>query len=203
MGQVRTRTVHGSVAALAAVVLVMLAACTPPVTPPPAPTLPTGTGVAWWKDAGGTIVEDFGGPTYRPAFQRWVTLGGTATGPGPVDAGAALPAPYLAAFGFNLPMYPDGTAKYPWNGFAGEGISAATNPNSIVVAFPGGTCTIGASLGVQVGGITPSPDGTKLAYVGRDISGFFGYTVAWVDILSLHPGGGCSAFTILTVDYIP
>lgn len=197
-------TVRG-VAVVILMVAATAAACQPP-PPPPAPTLPTGTGVAWWKDAGGTIEDvPFVGPTYQPAFERFVTLDGATTGPTPVTGFSPFPATFWGALGFNLgaETLPDGTAMFPWNGFAGEGISAATTPLSIEVTFPGGTCSIPASTGLQIGGLTPSPDGSKAAFVGRDISGPGGFTVAWVDVLSLEPGGDCPSIVRWDVDYSP
>jgi hypothetical protein len=203
------RFVGTTVRCVVAVILMVTAtaaACQPPPPPPPAPTLPFGTGVAWWKDAGGTIEDvPFVGPTYRPAFERWVTLDGTTTGPTPVSALTPFPATFWGALGFDLgaATLPNGTAMFPWNGFAGEGISASTTPLSIEVAFPGGSCSIPATMGLQIGGLTPSPDGTKAAFVGRDISGFGGFTVAWVDVLSLEPDGDCPSIVRWDVDYSP
>ncbi len=192
-----------TVAAVASAV-VLAAGCFPP-EPSPAPSLPAGVGVSWLRDAGGQIVEDFGGPAYREAFERRITLDGVTTGPSQVTIPGAFPAPWWGVFGFDLgsASFPDGTAKFPWNGFAGEGITATTTPQSIEIAHPGGACTIGASMGLVVGGLSPSPDGTKLAFVGVDISGLGGFTIAWVTILDLTDFGPCSSVTSFVVDFSP
>ncbi len=167
---------------------IALAACVPPAEPP-------WIGVEWVRDAGGTIDPLTGG--YTPDLQRWVTKGGTTTGP--------LPGPptleILDMFGALGPILPDGTAKFPWNGFAGEGITVTPSTpgpyTEYVLHHPGGSCAVAwADADSRVQSVTPSPDG-KLAAVVSSVS-FGGGGQSQLEIVSL---GAVDCPTVVSAQY--
>jgi hypothetical protein len=167
-------------------VLVVSSACAPPAQPP-------WVGVEWIRDTGGTI--DPVPQVYTPAFQRYVTEGGATTGPTPVSP--------LDALGSLLanPVLPDGTASYPWNGFAGEGISTTEyRPGPYVewtLHHPGGSCVIGsADADSRLSSVTPSPDG-QLAAVVTSVE-FGGAGQSTIRIVSLG-ASGCP--TVVSANY--
>ena len=104
---------------VAAVAAFAIAGCTVPSPSPtvPPPTLPAGVAVSWLRDVGGTNDPDTG--SYTPSFDRYVTTKTATTGPTP--AGCVLPTllPGLFPGGPIGNEYPDGTAKFPWNGLCG------------------------------------------------------------------------------------
>ena len=195
-----------SITMLASAVLVA-AACAPPTwSAVPPPSLPTGVGVQWLRDAGGTADPVTG--FYTASMNRFVTLNGTTTGPTPAGPSWLLgtPSPLLAgaleSVGFRL--IPDGTARFPWNGFAGEGVTATLAPPTSPypqynVTFPGGSCTVGP-IGAAITGIVPSPDGTRAAVssFSNDVIG--GGSITGLSIRSLV-NGGCP--TVSSVQYLP
>lgn len=158
-------------AATSALALALTSACVPPAADL---SLPTGTGLQWVQDTGGTTDEN---GTYHEAYARFTLLDGVTNGPTPVET------PYLpltptaggayASYGF--PVFPDGTARFPWNGFAGEGVTTATTvtggTTTYVVTGAGGSCTF-ANLSTtgpmpRTSAAIPSPDGGKLAVFTR------------------------------------
>jgi hypothetical protein len=162
----------------------------------PPPTLPAGIGVSWLRDVGGT--NDTNGD-YHPSSDRYVTTSGGTTGPSP--AGTVLPALEYGLFGSQLvgvSEFPDGTAKYPWNGFAGEGVTTSVVSGQYVVSFPGGSCGVGDWASEDSpASVMPSPDGTKAAVFTPDISFYIGKTT--VRIVSLSSGTTCP--TISSTSY--
>jgi hypothetical protein len=167
---------------LVGVAAIALAGCTVPGKPPsvPPPTLPAGIGVKWIRDVGGTNDPDFG--TYTPSYDRYVTTSSATTGPTPAGSvQSPLESGLFPEQGFAA-SYPDGTAKFPWNGFAGEGISVTIVAGEFTLSFPGGTC----GLGDQVVSIMPSPDGTKAAILDEDINSFIPFIT--VKVVSLVNG---------------
>lgn len=101
MRRIMSATVRG-VAVVVLMVAATAAACQPPPPPPPPPELPDGIGVAWLQDAGGTIV-DFPERSYQPAFERWVTMDGTTSGPTPLPPGPLAINPFPATFSVSIP----------------------------------------------------------------------------------------------------
>jgi len=152
-------------------VLGLAAACVPQ---PAVPTLPAGTGIQWVRDVGGTPNEN---GTYQEAYSHFTLLDGVATGPTPVATPffplTSTAGPAYASFG--IPVFPDGTTKFPWNGFAGEGITTATTVDAGTTTYDvtgaGGTCRFTNVSGMYASSRTsaaiPSPDGTKLAVFTR------------------------------------
>lgn len=130
----------------------------------------------WVRDTGGT---NDGTGAYHEAFARFTLLDGVVGGP------AELPPTYLPITPLLGPLFsspflglailPDGTARFPWNGFAGEGISTVTTTDSggttHHVTGPGGTCSftdVAAPFPTsRTKAVIPSPDGTKLAVFSR------------------------------------
>ena len=170
-----------------------IVACSPPPPSPTAPTIPAGIGVALLNDAGGTNEAVFG--AYTPAFQRFVTLDGVTTGPTP-----AGPGPY-PSFVSDPDATPDGTARYPWNGFAGEGITLSTavvgGEQVDQLTFPGGECSVGTvTAGTRRSWITPSPDGNRVAFLASLDNG-----PQSIEIRSLLPGTSCPL--IVTAPFPP
>jgi hypothetical protein len=154
--------------------------------------------VSWFRDTGGTLVGDEG--SYSPAFERYSILDGVVTGPDPVAPGDVLAPPTVVNMGTFVTGYdlaPDGTARLPWNGFAGEGITmSATDPTDgqWTMHFPGGSCllaTVGFLYEIQM--VSPSPDGTKVAIRSYDFDG--GSTV---EVKSLVDGATCPSITHAT-----
>ena len=173
------------------VALAVLGAFTSACAPPPAPVW---INVQWARDAGGTTDTSTG--AYSPSWGRYLTKSGTTTGPTPaVFPLLETPPPFLlgALVGIYGPDLPDGTARFPWNGFAGEGISvtAVTPPGTYLhysATFPGGSCTIfSGGPGASMTGATPSPDGKLIAVSTSNNDNPFGFESA-IDILSLTPG---------------
>ncbi len=167
---------------IAIIATVGLAGCVPPEPPPAVPELPAGVGVSLLRDVGGTNDPDLG--TYTPSFVRETILDGVTSDPMPVGPGSYYPS-WLDSY-----QTPDGTAKYPWNGFAGEGITFSSIPSgddqTYVLTSPAGTCGIGrATNEISIRWITPSPDGTKVVSVVSD-----GYSQT-IEIRSLVDGGVC------------
>jgi hypothetical protein len=183
---------------VAAVTAIATAACTvaaPAPTVPP-PTLPNGIGVSWLRDVGGT--NDPNGGSYTASYDRYVTTSSATTGP--TAAGSVVPSALVSGLfgpgGGN--EFPDGTAKFPWNGFAGEGITTSTSSSGLQISFPGGSCQLGPFGGeVSQTSVMPSPDGTKAAVLTSDISYFIPLTI--VRIVSLVDGSACP--TISTTRY--
>lgn len=155
-------------AALALVVGVsaLVATACPPPPLPSAPVLPVGVGVQWLRDVGGTLPPS---GSYQPSYQRWSVLGGVVNGPTPATL-EVLPATYWAQGAF-IPLVPDGTARFPWNGFAGIGVTDVTSPNGIwtdhTVTGPAGSCVFTSTASNTIQGIVPSPDGSKVAILDR------------------------------------
>jgi len=169
----------------------LAAACAPPANP-------SWVKVRWVRDAGGTSDPNTG---YMAAFERWVTKGGTTTGPTSVTP-PDMPDPFRPLL--ESPYLPDGTARFPWNGYAGEGITVTANwtgPSTEYVAtYPGGTCDIGsAGPDWSTRSITPSPDGQKMATITRldFLGGGSEYTV------SVRSLGATTCPTITSVQYSP
>ncbi len=92
-------------ATTSALTLALMSACVPPAAEL---SLPTGTGLQWVHDTGGTTDEN---GTYHEAYARFTLLDGVTDGPTPVET------PYLpltptaggayASYGF--PVFPGGT----------------------------------------------------------------------------------------------
>ena len=157
-----------------AVAAVAMAGCVPPAATPP--TMPAATGVGWVHDLGGSLNE-FG--SYVPGYQRFSVLGGVGSGPDAVPSGYSPPLAAVGSASFtNIGVFPDGSARFPWNGFAREGISTVSSPvaggRDHVVSGPGGSCTVSdrsnAASRSLVLSVQPSPDGTKLAIVSKSWS---------------------------------
>lgn len=131
--------------------------------------------------------------SYSASPDRYSLLSGTVVGPDPVSlASFTLPPTVVDILGrfSGLPTAPDGTARLPWNGFAGEGITlvaAGATEGDWTLEFPGGSCslgTVGESYQIQM--ISPSPDGTMVA-VRRDD----GEGASRVEIKGLVDGASC------------
>ena len=179
----RSRSLRRTVVVtMAAVGVLVGSACTPPTFA--APVLPPTVGVTWLRDTGGTV-----GATYQPAYERYTTLGGVVTGPG--SAGV-----------WGSTFLPNGTASFPWNGFAGDGITTTTSPSgpftNYTVSFPGGRCTYTSSPGSAVMGIAPSPDGTKVAIEFNDFDAAPMTAPTTVSVSRL--GAGCQAISHASYD---
>ena len=162
-------------AALMVTIMAVGTSCFPePVTPPPAPTLPAGVGFEWIRDTGGSTSE---GGTYTPGYSRLRLLDGVVDGPNTVSPSDIT---FGGTFGvgaaeYSLPVYPDGTAKFPWNGFAGEGITTTVTtiggPTGTTTTYevtgPEGPCSFSnvstTYATPKTSAAIPSPDGTKLA----------------------------------------
>ena len=181
-------------------VLLVAAACT---VPPPSvdPTV----GVVWDRDAGGTF--DAGSSTYTAAWEQYVTMAGVTTGPTPVSPppGVAIPEPVPPTIPVPVLSFfsPDGTARFPWNGLAGEGISLDYSFPRYSITFPGGTCELlELAMGLTLLGVMPSPDGSKVAFLTRnvDIPGGF---ESEVRISSLVDGGDCPLVTSARHEFTP
>src|SRR4051794_18889734 len=107
------RAVRGSARALVTGLVVAVGAAGGPQPP----ALPSGIGMQWVRDLGGST-DEFG--NYHEAYSRFTLLNGVRSGP------TALPPSYLpltpllgpAYASFEVPVFPDGTARFPWNGFA-------------------------------------------------------------------------------------
>ncbi len=196
VGRRRARTRrHRSLTVVSLVVALGAAACVPPTPTVPAPDLPAGVGVRWLRDTGGTIDGDDG--AYSPAPDAYTLLDGTVVGPDPVDPlTVALPPTWfdLGDWSTGSRTAPDGTARLPWNGFAGEGITLViTGPyqDNWTLEFPGGSCslgTVGQYYLIQM--VSPSPDGTKVAVRSYDNDGRT--TIA---VMSLADGAACPTIT--------
>lgn len=169
--------------------------CVPTTPGVPPPDLPAGVGVRWLQDTGGSLVGDEG--TYSPSLDAFSLLGGTVTGPTPATpASITLPPTLLDLIGAisGTATAPDGTARLPWNGFAGEGISmTATDPTEgdWTLHFPGGSCkmaTVGFLYQIQM--VSPSPDGTKVAFRSTDFDGG-----SRIEVKGLVNGAECPPIT--------
>jgi len=179
------------------VVVVCAVACIQPTPPPPA--LPSGTGVQFLQDAGGTFDTSTG--QYSPLMNRYVFRNGSLSAP--VAAGDSWflnspgPLAVAALASIGVPLLPDGTARYPWNGFAGEGVTSSTVTtgigNAYEVTAPGGTCSLDPYPGFKLLGISPSPDATKLAVLSDDVD-VPGGSFTFVDMYAVD-SGGCSLLT--------
>jgi hypothetical protein len=181
----RLRRVPGACVAGVALALAA-AACVPPTPTVPPPTLPPDVGVQWIRDQGGTIVDD----VYQGDYRRFSLLDGVVTGP---TAGELSVLPITFADRGYLGgtfLRPDGTAKQPWNGFAGEGIdldAPVLGEGEWVLQFPGGSCSLGwVDQFNYIVTVSPSPDGTK-AVVRRNEDG----PVHYISVVSLVDGGPC------------
>ena len=171
--QILRRALGGTVLAVA----LAGAGCVPEPPSVPAPTLPAGVGVRWHRDTGGTLMGEEG--YYSPSLVTSTVLDGVVTGPDPGEPGSlALPPTLLERIGLvgaGIQLAPDGSARSPWNGFAGEGITlVATDPTDgdWTLHFPGGSCrmaTVGPGYQIQM--VSPSPDGTKVAFRNIDFDG--------------------------------
>ncbi len=159
------------------------ASCAPPAQPP-------WVGVQWVQDAGGSVQLD---GSYTPSWQRFVTTNGVTSGPTPTPYPDPVWWPYDRGF-------PDGTARFPWNGFAGEGISVTQAQDGSAVRytlhFPAGSCSILYGADSRLDSVTPSPDGQRAAVVSSD--SFGGVTQSNLSIWSLGPTG-CP--TVVTASY--
>lgn len=162
-----SRRSHSIRAAVAAAAIAATTACPPPEPPPP--TMPADVGVEWVRDIGGAPNEY---DPYVESYGRFRVLDGVRTGPTPVVGNYIPLTPTLGAefAQFSLPVFPDGTAKFPWNGFAGEHVTTTTTTAEAVtyeVTGPTGSCTFvnGGFDGPSFRTIAaiPSPDETKLA----------------------------------------
>lgn len=158
-------------------------------------------GVRWLRDTGGVTDPVTGG--YTGDWQAYVTRAGATTGP-TADPDAYQEAT-LGWLGFaypqplNLPpLLPDGTAKFPHSGFAGEGVTVALVADTWVATFPSGSCDL-FQTGVfapRPVAAYPSPDGRLLAVWTFDNSGVGpGSTRTEFHIRSLEDGGGCPTVT--------
>jgi hypothetical protein len=170
------------VAVLASVVVG--AGCVPP--PVAAPQLPAGVGVRWVRDTGansGTVDPESG--YYAPSYDRYQLLDGVVTGPTPAGE---VPDPFPPQFDTSpfLPAHrPDGTARFPSNGFAGEGITMTAVGEEYAMSFPSGSCTFGSRESTR--SVYPSPDGTRAAVY--DLSTEADSNSIYV--VSLVDGGSC------------
>jgi len=157
--------------------------------------------VQWLRDTGGAIDTPTG--TYQEAMNRFVTLNGTTTAPTPAGPTwfVHTVSPMLATIAAESApefLLPDGTARFPWNGFAGEGITVSVaigSPPHFVVTFPGGSCDLPSHSLVGYGllGAVPSPDGSKIAVLSKDVDvpGGFESTVRIFSLVA----GSCLAIT--------
>lgn len=193
--QNRRVTTTASAALMVAAMAVGTSCFPDPVTHPAAPTLPTGIGFDWIRDTGGTTSE---GGTYTPGYSQLRLLDGVVEGPTPVAPSATAfgPAAARSIAMYNIPIFPDGTARFPWNGFAGEGIttevSTATTPTGTTTTYDvtgaGGTCSFTNESTThptrKVSAAIPSPDGTKLA-VYSQYQDFDAANVTWMSIHDL------------------
>ncbi len=152
---------------------------------------------AWVRDTGGTLVGDDG--DYSPSLDAYTLLDGAVVGPGPIDPlSFAVPPTIVDGFGgtsAGLLTAPDGTARLPWNGFAGEGITMETThpyEGDWTLEFPGGSCLV-ATVGIyhQIQMISPSPDGTKVAVRSHDNDGG-----SRVSVAALVDGAICPSISI-------
>ncbi len=182
------RTRWAAPLAVLAVVGLLGAGCAPPAEP-------NWIDVQWLQDAGGTNDPVTG--AYTGDWQQYVTSNGTTTGPTAAPSSSLLrtPPPFLitslAGVGSTFGL-PDGTARFPWNGRAGEGISVTTVPfgsgRDWVATFPGGTCFIQrGGPGTWVLSATPSPDGSRIAVTVLN-NDFGGDVLSWVEVRDLTPG---------------
>ena len=183
-----------------AAVTLLGAGCAPcPPTVPP-PSLPQDVGLRWLRDVGGTTDPSSG--IYVASIDRYQTLAGSTTGPTPAaNWGVDVMNPFAAAGLANIgvPLLPNGSAKFPWNGFAGEGItvSLVPSPAHYRVTFPSGSCDFPpTSLGYSLAGAAPSPDGTMMAMTEGDASVGFRSTSS-VRIVTLVPGA-CQTITAVS-----
>lgn len=184
--RVRRNTVR---AAIAAAAITSTTAC--PLPEPAPPTMPAGVGIEWVRDVGGAP-DEFG--EYEEDYGRFRLLDGVRTGPTSVEPNfyPLTPTNGSSYAQFDVPVFPDGTAKFGWNGFAGDGIttdvSSQDGATTYAVTGPGGTCsfTNEPSMGFPMPRTTaaiPSPDGSKLAVFTR-LANFDSNTITtW---LSLH-----------------
>lgn len=175
--------------AVMAVVGLVGAGCAPPAEP-------DWIDVQWTRDAGGTTDPVTG--AYTGEWQQYVTSNGTTTGP--TAGGNPLfrtPPPFVltSLAGVAGPQFglPDGTARFPWNGRAGEGITVTSVQNGPgldwVATYPGGTCVVqGAAPGTQLRSATPSPDGSMIAVTATN-NDFFGALASWIEVRALTPTG--------------
>lgn len=106
--QNRRVTTTASAALMVAAMAVGTSCFPDPVTPPAAPTLPTGIGFDWIRDTGGTTSE---GGTYTPGYSQLRLLDGVVEGPTPVAPSATAfgPAAARSIAMYNIPIFPDGT----------------------------------------------------------------------------------------------
>jgi hypothetical protein len=173
----------------AALAIGLAVACVPQ---PTAPALPAGTGFGWVRDVGGTTD---GNGNYQESYSHFTLLDGVTGGPTPVTTPffplVATAGPGYASFGG--PVFPDGTAKFPWNGFAGEGITTATSTSGGTTTYdvsgPGGTCrftNVSTTYAtIRTSAAVPSPDGTKLAVYSRLNDADASATVTYLSVYAL------------------
>jgi hypothetical protein len=183
---VKPRTL-ASVTVAALAVGALVAACAPPAAP-------SWVKVVWARDAGGSVDVDEG--LYTPSFQQYVTKGGTTTGPTAIaDPYIDVVGPFLAGT-FLSPRLPDGTARFPWNGYAGEGVSVSRDGVQYTATFPAGSCLLDAGFpGDQLRAAVPSPDGRFIAKVNF-FNDFLGPVWATtIRIVALEDGGDCPVLT--------
>lgn len=183
------RTVRWLTSGLAVVIAV---ACVPQPTPP---VLPSGIGMQWVRDVGGTVNEN---GNYVESYARFTLLDGTTTGPTPVETPfVPLVATAGAAYAtYNFPVFPDGTAKFPWNGLAGEDVSTVTTVASGTTTYdvtgPGGTCrftNVSAPFATsRTSAAIPSPDSSKLAVYSRLADPDASATTTYLTIYALDAG---------------
>lgn len=198
----RKHTVRG---ALAAAAFVTLTACPPPA--PPAPELPDGVGVAWVRDEYGAPNE-FG--NYVESYARYQVLDGVRTGPTPPDPTLLPLAPTVGAAYSDVavPVFPDGTARFGWNGFAGDGITTDVTIGggfrTYQVTGSGGSCTFSHDLAAEYPtprtlAAIPSPDGTKLAVYTRVNDPDASTIDTWLSIRNLD--AGCTQVALVTYEW--
>jgi len=177
------------------VVLALLGAFTASCAPPPAPPW---IGVQWSRDTGGTTNPTTG--EYTGAWDRYVTSAGSTTGP-TASGNPLLETPQPLLLSYFSPL-PDGTARFPWNGYAGEGISVTRSSGlygDYVATFPGGICVVHQmGPGATLLGAMPSPDGRFIAVTSTNNDFFYAFA-SRIDIVSLTPTG-CP--TVTTVSYL-
>jgi hypothetical protein len=143
--------------------------------------LPAGVGVQWLRDTGGSV--DPGDGRYTPAYDRYTVVDAALSGPTSAGSTPDVLSPLFMSFQHLLP---DGTAMFPYNGFAGEGITGTAAGGVITMTFPAGSCRI-SLFDTDNYIVFPSPDGTKAAvHVQDSFTDFSGIT-----IVSLVDGGEC------------
>lgn len=188
-----------------AAVLAAATACPPPA--PPAPELPDGVGVSWLRDEYGAPNE-YG--NHVESYARHQVLDGVRTGPTPPDPSLLPFSPTVGAAYANvpIPVFPDGTAKFGWNGFAGEGITTTVTQaggfRNYEVTGPGGSCTFSNEVAAEYPtfrtiAAIPSPDGSKLAVYTRLNDPDASTIETWLSIRSLD--ASCTQVALATYEW--